>query len=122
MVDPLPINRRVLIWLYMLAPIKNTNRWKKSISICSSLAVCTTLVGCVTSSIAFVHQFISIDLKESLYAMFPIIACSGVIYVHIVAILSRKHILELFEQLSQIYRKSKYNVHSFLNFTNDKNK
>lgn len=111
--EPLSINRRVLIWLYMFPSDGSiTSRLKKSISICLSVAVCITLAACVLSSITYAFRFISIDLKETIYATFPIIACSAVIYVHIVAIFSRQKIFELFKKLSQIYKKSEKNPNS----------
>lgn len=104
--DPMSINRRVLIWLYMFPPAEKTSRWKTMASICLSSAVCITLAGCVMSSIAFISQFIAIDLKDTLYATFPTIACSGLLYVHIVAILSRQNVADLFKKLSEIYQTS----------------
>lgn len=108
--DPLPLNRRVLVWLYMFPPVDGASRWNKLASMCFSSAVCITLVGCVASSVVFVFRFIAIDLEDSLYAMFPLIACSGLLYTHIVAILSRHDITKLFEKLSQIYQTSEQNL------------
>ena len=104
--DPMPINRHVLTWLYMFPPEAHTSRWKRLASQCLTSVVCMTLAGCIMSSVTFIVRFISIDLKDALYAMFPTIACSGLLYVHIVAIHSRQNISNLFEKLSQIYRKS----------------
>lgn len=103
---PMSVNRHVLLWLYMLPPLENASRWTKMASICLSSSVCITLAGCVISSITFISRFVTIDLKDTLYAMFPTIACSGLVYVHIVAILSRQNISDLFQKLSQIYQTS----------------
>lgn len=103
---PMPINRRVLVWLYMFPSIQDVSRSKTMASICFTSAVCITLAGCVMSSIAFIFRFIRIDLKDTLYATFPTIACSGLLYVHIVAIHSRQNIFNVFKKLSQIYQTS----------------
>lgn len=104
--NPMPINRLVLIWLYMYPPKENVSRSKTFASICFTSVVCITLGGCVLSSIAFILRFIMTDLKNTLYATFPTIACSGLVYVHIVAIHSRQNIFDMFKKLSKIYQTS----------------
>lgn len=110
--NPMPINRRVLIWLYMYPPMENVSRSKTMASICFTSAVCLTLAGCVMSSIAFIFRFIMIDIKDTLYATFPTIACSGLVYVHIVAVHSRQNIFDLFKKLSKIYQTSEWMIFS----------
>lgn len=108
--NPMPINRSVLIWLYMYPPMENFSPSKTMASKCLTSAVCLTLAGCVMSSIAFILRFIMTDLKDTLYATFPTIACSGLVYVHVVAIHSRQNICNLFKKLSKIYQTSEWSM------------
>lgn len=100
---PLPTNQRVLTWLCIRPMNTDENRWKKLFYIMFSITFVSIDLTALFSSIAFFFINISIDLEESLYALFQISAFSGLTYMCIVAFLLRNEITVFLGTLSQIY-------------------
>lgn len=100
---PLPTNQRVLTWLCVRPMDADENQWKKLFYIAFTITFLTIDLTGLFSSIAFFLINISIDLEESLYALFQISAFLGLTYMCIVAFLLRYKITAFLGTLSQIY-------------------
>lgn len=61
----------------------------------------------VIASAIFFLKFVSVDLNQSLYAMFQIAAYTNVTYIYIAAFLLRHKITAVFDSLTEIYEESK---------------
>lgn len=105
---PLSTSQRTLTWLCMFPPSGDASNCKRISYFILSVSVFATLAICLMSSVCYISKFISVDLKASLYAMSPAIACTGLLYVYIVAIFSQRSISALFKKLSAIYDACKY--------------
>lgn len=103
-VKPLGMNQRVLTWLCIHHSSANVGR--KLINIIFSI-ICLSFEICGTAgSIVYFMSVIAIDLNETFYALFQIVAVSGVIYMYLVALLQRKKISTFIESLNQIFAAS----------------
>lgn len=102
--NPLETTQKVMKWLCMCAPHPTEKTSKKvAYVLCLSIGI-TAYLGMIASSVAFFVKYVSIDVGESLYALYQI-AVSGMLYVVIVAILMRYRIDALFQNLAMIYKK-----------------
>lgn len=101
---PLESTQQVMKWLCMCAP-DPTEKTSKQIAyvVCVSTGIVFYL-GMIASSVAFFMKYVSIDVGESLYALYQI-SVSGMLYVVIVAIFMRHRINSLFQKLMLIYKK-----------------
>lgn len=69
---PLATNQYMLSWISVLPAEKSTIKWKKvAFKIFPLFLIVSNLAGAV-ASIAFFVKYITIDLEESLYALFQI--------------------------------------------------
>lgn len=104
---PLVAHRRIWTWLGLCSFEENTSKLAKMIYISFNLSLFTTFVGAVLASAEFVRQSLSTDLEGSLHALFQLTAYTGVVYVTIITFVFRHKITEIFDQLTEIYRKCK---------------
>lgn len=103
---PLATNQRVLTWLCICPFDQDASIWKKSFFIILTLFLFTFEVSSWVSSIIFFVTNVSVDLENCLYAVFQIAATSGLIYMWMVAFISRKRINQFLGTLANIYDES----------------
>lgn len=115
---PLPTQRRVLIWLCLYPPDEGTNVYQRNMHYVFASSTFGTMTMCLLGSVKYFYEFISIDLEESLYALYIAAATAGVIYMLIVGFLSKHKMVEIFNELAQIYDTSK-NIGQLLSKKND---
>lgn len=106
-------NRKVLQWLCMFPPDSQENgdasKTKRMIYVTFTAINVITLSILALASAAFIKRFVMIDLESSLYALFPTSACTGLIYMIIIGILSQHRIASMFENIYEIYSLCKQN-------------
>lgn len=104
---PLVTCRQMLTWFCAYPVDPSTSLLRKSSYIITTVFVFMANVCSVASSVAFALKFMQIDLKESLYSVFQIAGSSSTTCAMIIAFSFRFNIAALFENLSNIYNKSK---------------
>lgn len=99
---PMPTTQRMLTWFYLLED-RNSTWWQKFAYIAFNLLHLAFFVVHVLGNMIFASKFLSIDLERSLYAICQFFCYGPLIYMLIVAFMSRHEITALFEELTMIY-------------------
>lgn len=103
---PLVTNQQVLTWL-CICKNETSSRMEKLAHISFSVFVSVFLFWGDLSSLMFFIKFATVDLEESLYALFQVAGLSGMVYLIFVVPFSRHAIAATFDSLSKIYDASK---------------
>lgn len=104
---PLEIQQQIFTWIYLCSPNEVTSIWIKIIYFILFVIV---FLGNFTSwagALAFIIKYVSVDLENSLYAVFQLCAVGSVSYILIAAFFLRFRINDIFKQLTEIYDASK---------------
>lgn len=105
-VKPMAINKRVLIWLCMYPVDNPTNTRTKLFYVIFSFFIFASILSGFLSALTFFLKFVTINLEESLYAFFQVVACFSGIYMMIITILLlRSKMGEIFDEFFKIYDK-----------------
>lgn len=104
---PLAIHKRVWTWLCVYPIDESTSKWKKLVYIIFTLVILAANLSIIPASVAFAMKFVSTDLEGSLHALFQITACTGIIFAMFSGFILRHKISTIFEQLTEIYNRSK---------------
>ena len=107
---PLPTYRRVLVWFSVCPPPECTVEWKKRVFLIFPIVIIASVASIVITSVLLLFQSTSIDLKEALYVVFQIAAAISMVYVVVMALLSRNKFNAILDDLSAIYQKSKRRI------------
>lgn len=99
----LSMNRNVLIWIGMCSAGEGTKKWQKIAFQLIGFTFFMLMVLSVIISGAFLVKFLSIDMEESLFAVFQIVIAGGTWYMIIFAYLLRKKFAAIFDGLQKIY-------------------
>lgn len=110
---PLVTIERALVWLCLCSPDKATSKWKMLVCAFLGLITFTSTLSDMLASVAFMLKFISIDMEESLYALFQIFGFGSITYAIIVTFFQRHRMRDLFRGLSKIYSASKTDRETF---------
>lgn len=100
---PLETYQRVLRLLCACPPDEQTQLWQRMLLFASGSSVFLSILCTATSSLAFVLNFIFIDLEESLWALFQFCGLTNMLYVMIISFSFRYKIKGIFDTLSTIY-------------------
>lgn len=105
---PLMTNQRVFRWLCICPVDENDGKnYKIFYILWSVLSVICAAFGFVASSIFFLN-YLSTDLKESIYAILPITSTLNFLYMIINAVFIGHKINAIFKRLAEIFEKCKY--------------
>lgn len=104
---PLVTNRRMLTWLCLYPNEETSTNRKKIARIVFSVANFIFVLSFFASSVAYLVEFVSIDLRHSLYALLQIFGGATVLYILVIAFHLRHKFPALRENLSQIYQECK---------------
>lgn len=104
--QPLILSRQLLTW-HCLCYEKGSPVWKQLIRIVLSASAFLMNLSCVPTSILYVLKFLSVNLEESLYALFQVAACTSAAYVVAIAFRMRYRTANLFKMLEDIYNSRK---------------
>lgn len=105
---PLLSIQRSMIWACFCRENENEDKWRKRAYILFS---CTSIVFSAFAfgvSVAFLVKYLSIDLEESLYAVFQIFAAILMIYTFIVGFFSKNQINVIFKSLAELHSECKF--------------
>lgn len=104
---PLVTNRRALTWFCILPLDSNTSILKRALFIMLTVFLYTSVFTGVMSSVIFFANNVSVDLENSLYSVMQIAGFSNMLYLYVVAFVSRKRINRFLVTLDEIYEESK---------------
>lgn len=105
--NPLIIDQQVLSWFCVCLTSDTKSVGSRIASITFSFSCLIANACAVAASATFFAKFVSIDLEESLYALFQITAYSQVVYIYIMAFILRHKVTAIFGNLLKIYNTSK---------------
>lgn len=105
--QPLKTEQQVLTWLCIYPAAENTGKLQKLIYVIFSLILLITISCLVVASAAFFRKFLAIDFETALNSLHPIMGWSPLIYIFMVMISLKHHVVAIFAALSDIYRKRK---------------
>lgn len=106
---PLKTTRQMLVWLginHEMGDEKVNIRQKIIYAIVSSILI-TAMAVALCASIGYFFKWASVDLPESLYAVFQIAACSAINFQVVSAYYLRRQFTDIINKLSKIYDSSK---------------
>lgn len=109
--EPLVTTRQCLTWICMCPADESTSRWQKTKY---TLFAVTTEIGlmciCTPAAVYFL-KYISIDLGRSVFAFMFVVATFTAFCMGLIGMISLPHkIGRIFENLSKIYKDSKYGI------------
>lgn len=104
---PLETNQLILMWLFAFPSDETASRWKKFAYFMFTAGVIITHFLALVAGGIFIFQFISVDMREVLYALFHTIGSFNMLYQSTVTVLLRRKLTAIFEGLSKIYNESK---------------
>lgn len=105
--QPLVTTQQVLTWVCLLPADDSLNNWNKRAYVIVFLIIIGSLVGGSLGGLIFVWTNKSIDLKRSLYELTIVILYVDLLYTFLVLFLGYKT-QAMFEQLSNIYKRSNF--------------
>lgn len=106
-INPLEINRLILIWVCAIPADKNTSKSKRLLYALISLIIFVALLSVSLASGAFIVKFVSTDLEGSFYALAQLAAYSAMTYTIIVTFFIRDKIPSIFDNLAKVCESSK---------------
>lgn len=100
--EPLVTHKRLLMWLSVWHPGETTGR-KRTFT----LIIFVSLLTFAAASVIFFVENLRTNLNESVQTLFQIVSYSTGLYLNVVAVVSRRRVVGLLEDLSKIYEKCK---------------
>lgn len=110
--EPLVTNKRFLILFCGCSADEKIVNWQKWVNWTFTLTTFIGFIFGIYASVGFFFAHVSIDLEKSLYAIFQISAMGCAAYLIVFVYFSRRKIAHVFDDLREIYRKSKW-IRSF---------
>lgn len=104
---PLEMIIRMLTWLSVYPPDKNTSKSRKIEYICVAVVIMTVLIFGFIGFAAFFCKYVSTDMEMALMAVMTICTSVGTSYTLAISFLTRSKMKSIFENLSEIYDASK---------------
>lgn len=111
--QPMGAIQQMMTWLSMYTADDSTVFEQKIVYIVHTLIVFILLLMCFSSSLAYSLKFYTSDFNEAAFAFMFVIELCTLIYFMIAAILMRHQIVNIFTNMSTIYKSSKFNHETF---------
>lgn len=105
--NPLKIERQVLIWFCICPPADNTAVSRKLTYAIFSLTVVAAIASLVIASAVYFRKYMAIDFEEAFDGLHPVFGWTPLVFIFFVMQLSKHRIVEIFDELSSIYNKRK---------------
>lgn len=106
--EPMITTKKALMWICVYPADGNTNNWGKPVNILYLSTILAFQCSGLGFSIACFMKYWSIDLEKSLYSPIQIATTLSSVYSLCIAVLLRDKILIMFNNLTKIYRASKW--------------
>lgn len=110
---PLEMIIRMLTWLSVYPPDKNTSKPKKVEYVCVAVVIMTVLIFGFIGFAAFFCKYVSKDMEMALMAVMTICTSVGTSYTLAISFLTRSKMKSIFDNLSEIYNTSKNTKNRF---------
>lgn len=101
---PLEQSYKVFVLLCICAPEWRTNRASQIARISFSIYALVSMIIANIGSIVFVFKYFTIDLSNSLFAIFQIAAVSEATYTYVTALVLRDKIQNIFSAIWDIHK------------------
>lgn len=105
--NPLSTTKSVMTWLYIYPANESASAWQKIAYKCVGCTIIGIMSFGSASHLAFILQFWSTDLEESLFVFMGFISYSGTVYTKLIEFRLQHQMHGIFETLSTIYDASK---------------
>lgn len=92
----------------MCPPEKSTSEWKKKVYFVFAAVVLILFLFGLMVHIVYIVKFMKTDLPGCLFACLGVCGFCGVIYIMTTSFIMRQTMNNVFENLSEIYRSSKW--------------
>lgn len=110
--EPLLIHQRIWTWLSVCSiGQSNQSKWWNLVYGIVTFGLCIGFFSEVIGSGTYIVKFLSTDSIGSLHALFQMSSQIALSYVVLNGFISRHKIVTIFEQLTDIYRKSIWSVY-----------
>lgn len=106
-INPLKTNQQVFTWLCVCPPDKSASNLQKKMHFALILTVAAIIFSTLVSSFTFFLKYISVDFEACLYGLFQVAAKMSALNVVVAGLIYRRHITDIFKDLSKIYAASK---------------
>lgn len=105
------INQQIFIFFGICPRPKDESFAIRLIRIVGRIIYTTILAGFgLFGSGGFVLKYISTNLEEALYALFPTVATTGFLYMYFTAYLQRNKIVNMIKDFRQVYDSSGHSI------------
>lgn len=107
---PLSFHQRIWTWLSVCSIGQSAeSKWWKLAHGVVTFGLCTGFFSEVIGSATYIIKNLSTDSIGSLHALFQMSSQTALSYVVVNGFISRHKILNIFDQLTDLYKKSMYN-------------
>lgn len=110
---PLARSQRILRWFSVYPINKKPSELQRILTIFSTMLIWFGNLCPLTASAFFFLKYFSTDFELSLYALFQVVALCGSTNALFVIFIQQRKIIKSFENLAEIYDKSKNKIFSF---------
>lgn len=104
---PLEMIIRMLTWLSVYPPDKNTSKSRKIEYVCVAVVIMTVLIFGFIGFATFFFKYVSADMEMALMAVMTICTSVGTSYTLAISFLTRSKMKSIFDNLTEIYDASK---------------
>lgn len=111
---PLRTNQRVLMWLCGVPPNESDSKRKKTAFVTLTLSVIIGHLFLVVAGAVFIYRNVSDNLEEALFSLFHTLPTASMLYQSVVTVFLCRELAGIFEELSDIYNTSDYELNIFL--------
>lgn len=103
-------SQKMLTWICVYPADETVSKFKRATYAFAYAFILISNLCVLASSVAFFLKYVSVDLEQSLYAVFQITAYGSMTYLIIVSFLLRSKIPLVFDDLAKIYEASMFNL------------
>lgn len=105
--EPFHSIKRISVWLCMCTADKSSSIWLKRAHFVFALMTFFSNFGGFAAHVAYIYQFLFIDLDGSMFAFLGLIGFTAVSFVMAIIFFLRQKMSSLFNRFSDIYDASK---------------
>lgn len=111
---PLETHKQMWTWLCVCPcpPNKDTSKWNKVVYMIFTSVIIASEFTAIFASLAFVVKFMRTDFESCLYAFLIWTAYMGITAIMVYALISRRKISWIFEELTKIHQKCEFLIRS----------
>lgn len=104
---PMITARQLLTQICVLPAENSIKSREKLFQMCSAFIIILSIFALLVSSAVYIHQFISIDLENTLFAISHLFAYFPALYGFVILLIKRQSLKRLFAKWDEIYQSRK---------------